>query len=631
MRAALSTVTSPVNICQIQAGDDQPMVRHVAPRTCPLCYRASQLRNPRSQCLPDTMSTISSVLKVCLKQFNHLIGSESLSRFDEEISVRRWQDELGRLRVWAANIGAHQTGQSSLDYRLRDASNLQAETINILKSMQETLQDLHEVIDDSFASDSGEDNADGKMKAMLEAAGLDESSNTEVQQIYQNLVDVIDHLYRMSMAIRKPVRHDQLSGTRAIDATSFAPWATQHVSHKYPAANTALLHRLGNAMARQKAVLKYRERHRAKLTQGIDDYPETESNPSETLATESHKPGDQFHFLDSLSEAGSSTTSYADTLMDGRGGDGISVPPPPRESWDRKPFECPYCFIIITIKDRKDWARHVFRDLMPYICIYPDCPIPSRLYESRRQWQRHLCSEHSCTGPDYNDNSTCPLCSARIPQTGTFERHVGRHLEELALFVLPRTEEPDDEQGNDDVMETADSLDDEAGQSVSDGEQDDEMVQDMPKFRNQESDTQALPEAVHSTSDHKQTDRNISPNTAEDEIMSRLGRLTLGGNSKPNGTESESGNEREELPRLTTRITEPGSEEERGPDARDTPKEAVEPQSTAKWQTAGYRDSYISRGMWVCCMCGDGPKVFKTQPFCVLCHHSACSCCPEVK
>ena len=32
----------------------------------------------------------------------------------EGLFIGDWEDELGRLRVWAANIGAHQTNQSSL-------------------------------------------------------------------------------------------------------------------------------------------------------------------------------------------------------------------------------------------------------------------------------------------------------------------------------------------------------------------------------------------------------------------------------------------------------------------------------------------------------------------------------------
>ncbi|KAL4791578.1 hypothetical protein BDV19DRAFT_370165 [Aspergillus venezuelensis] len=33
---------------------------------------------------------------------------------------------------------------------------------------------------------------------------------------------------------------------------------------------------------------------------------------------------------------------------------------------------------------------------------------------------------------------------------------------------------------------------------------------------------------------------------------------------------------------------------------------------------------YSSAAMWICCACGDGPKVFANQPVCVACNHAAC-------
>ncbi|EKV12972.1 hypothetical protein PDIG_31990 [Penicillium digitatum PHI26] len=35
--------------------------------------------------------------------------------------------------------------------------------------------------------------------------------------------------------------------------------------------------------------------------------------------------------------------------------------------------------------------------------------------------------------------------------------------------------------------------------------------------------------------------------------------------------------------------------------------------------------------MYICCSCGDGPKVYNIQPRCVVCNHTVCSKCQEVK
>ncbi|KAL4904522.1 hypothetical protein BDW74DRAFT_154047 [Aspergillus multicolor] len=45
-----------------------------------------------------------------------------------------------------------------------------------------------------------------------------------------------------------------------------------------------------------------------------------------------------------------------------------------------------------------------------------------------------------------------------------------------------------------------------------------------------------------------------------------------------------------------------------------------------------FRPKYFSEtDMYVCCNCGDGPKVYSHNPVCVQCHHHACSACAHIK
>jgi hypothetical protein len=50
-------------------------------------------------------------------------------------------EELGRFRIWSGNIGAHKTGRSSLDYRLRENLNLERMVIKLLDDLKRTLED----------------------------------------------------------------------------------------------------------------------------------------------------------------------------------------------------------------------------------------------------------------------------------------------------------------------------------------------------------------------------------------------------------------------------------------------------------------------------------------------------------
>jgi len=49
------------------------------------------------------------------------------------------EDELGRFRLWAGNIGALKTGRASLDYRLRDAEYLSQNAKSLLGGLKKSL------------------------------------------------------------------------------------------------------------------------------------------------------------------------------------------------------------------------------------------------------------------------------------------------------------------------------------------------------------------------------------------------------------------------------------------------------------------------------------------------------------
>ncbi|CEJ60202.1 hypothetical protein PMG11_08786 [Penicillium brasilianum] len=45
----------------------------------------------------------------------------------------------------------------------------------------------------------------------------------------------------------------------------------------------------------------------------------------------------------------------------------------------------------------------------------------------------------------------------------------------------------------------------------------------------------------------------------------------------------------------------------------------------------GAMQCYTETYMYICCRCGDGPKVYNNQPRCVCCNHEACGDCEQVK
>jgi hypothetical protein len=414
-----------------------------------------------------------------------------------EIPPDLWQDELGRLRVWAANIGAHQTGRSSLDYRLRDASNIRDQIIRLLKGLQRAFDDLEEVLEE----------AEGDTIPIEVDSELEEIQGSEVQQIFKGLVNTIDCLFQLSMVIRRPTQHDRFMGIKKADSAPFEFYDVQHVDNKYPEADKNIINRLGIAISRRRAGLKYRERHHAKLSKGLNNALDNQSEArstvlSETIATE-FEVHQHIQFDETASNSGVSQTSYAQTLLESDSR--ISIPSPPKESADGKVFECPYCFLIITIQDRRSWIRHVFTDLMPYVCVFPDCFTPAMLYASRQEWYHHLQTSHSIQAKQ-DAEFHCPLCQEKATSGVRLDRHIGRHLEELALFALPRLDDDEDRASGADAEP-------ERNTGVPHGNQsdDDDVQLYSPAFSGR-------------TEDQEET---VSNDASKDEAIARLEKLIL--------------------------------------------------------------------------------------------------------
>ena len=132
---------------------------------------------------------------------------------------------------------------------------------------------------------------------------------------------------------------------------------------------------------------------------------------------------------------------------------------------------------------------HVFADLRPYICTFSDCKDELAQFTTRAEWADHEFSEHridqawncpecsekfACasvweqhlqemhqrvfTGPQLHvaratayethprlaKAEECPLCRVVVGKPRrAFVKHIGRHMEEIALMALPRNTEED--------------------------------------------------------------------------------------------------------------------------------------------------------------------------------------------
>ncbi|CAF9904963.1 MAG: hypothetical protein HETSPECPRED_004835 [Heterodermia speciosa] len=398
-------------------------------------------------------TSISSLIRSCLQTYESLIKDLRGSNFaheDARICVL-WEDQLGRLRVWTANIGAHQTGPSSLDYRLRDASHIRQLLVKLLEDLSQTLKDVQYLIAEDSTVDSASDDS---------AVSFSNDPARELTGLHEGLVSIVDCLYQTSVLVRRPARHDILIDRDPENVAKFEPYDIRHVEEKFPHMDRELARILGAANTRRRRHLNYLKRHHVKLGKGLENLGGNQSDAamsemSGTIATELESQIDSR--AETSSETGVSQTSYATSLGTG---EGLTIPALPKESIYGSPFECPYCFHMITIQRHGEWQKHIMEDITPYSCIFPDCHMQNRLFASRHEWFGHLQKVHrlylSQRGEDYEMSprtesknvdspatENCPLCAESLSSLRQFERHVARHLQELALFVLNRQETDD--------------------------------------------------------------------------------------------------------------------------------------------------------------------------------------------
>jgi hypothetical protein len=86
----------------------------------------------------------------------------------------------------------------------------------------------------------------------------------------------------------------------------------------------------------------------------------------------------------------------------------------------------------------------VFTDLRAYTCVFPKCSLFGAFFGDYEAMANHMASQHCETSGLLE--TTCPLCTEHVQgPVRSAIIHLARHMEEIALSVLPRGEELEDE------------------------------------------------------------------------------------------------------------------------------------------------------------------------------------------
>ncbi|KAL1601483.1 hypothetical protein SLS60_006398 [Paraconiothyrium brasiliense] len=366
------------------------------------------------------------------------------------------EDEFDRFKIWAGNIAAHRKGRRSLEYRLRDATHLRDEVNGLLTTLEQSLKDAVAIVKgEKTPWDALEDSDDDSDSAS--DASSDGGEETELKQLLDSIQSSVTCLFRLSMAIRDPASDDRLQRTITVDKSYFEDYDILHAKTKFPDCAEYLSQRLGRAISGRRQYLSYRELHHQKLAKKAEliglEQPRTEHTTNSTEA--SPLPVARSNSLDVLDEDDTlSQTSYATSVNAT-----IRVPPLPKQAREHEHFECPLCFMIVSIHTKAAWKYvnvnlgsdteadnpdNMFTETSIPI-LAPSNSVPWKTISTSRgmlgfNTNLKLIDLH---GNAYQDATHCIRENA-------LKRHIGRHQEQLALFALPpNLEETDGDEGDD--------------------------------------------------------------------------------------------------------------------------------------------------------------------------------------
>ncbi|KAK7997457.1 elongation factor 1-beta [Apiospora arundinis] len=406
---------------------------------------------------PDDPPLIAQLYVSCSELFRDIITGLSDDASADNSVLISLQRSQSYMVLWADGYGV---SDGLLDKALDKSRRARSTTLRLIYSVSQTLtkrlilhvtQEHRNILITKIAAIGL--TAD-KIKFIIEHddnedSDSDTSSETSSQAGINDLGEIADDLLtdtQCLMDLGSRFQEDHVGPINvefAVSAAQLGTWEpsmnfVDRVRWRYPRCETALADRLGKA--NWDRVLRHREvvseNSRSELTVAT---PETsipaKQAPSQVASTT---------FRDSA--LGSSATEYAETMVSYRAGQGdsIRVPPLPDGAREGKPFSCIGCGLTVNVKTKSAWKKHLFLDLQPYICLYDGCDFNRTPFPTKTQWECHVNLEHGQSQSTATP-SECPICQENASdwQTNT-NVHLARHLEEIALTVLPTNLDSED-------------------------------------------------------------------------------------------------------------------------------------------------------------------------------------------
>jgi hypothetical protein len=227
---------------------------------------------------------------------------------------------------------------------------------------------------------------------------ISEYQETEISQVREQIQDQVSQLFKISMIIRNPKKHDRYARCSSTNVTYYESFDKAHIQECFPIASEVLLQRLARAMVWRRKYLihnQMRDEKRAgprresqqggqipatppeqQPDQFAENLTRNQSNHTSTLKslqkdqhnlgtnTQSHRSTEPTKFIppnesdDNDSRRGHSDLGSISTYASTRGsGEKVRIPSRPlnSEGNEQEQFQCPYCCYPIEIRSNREW------------------------------------------------------------------------------------------------------------------------------------------------------------------------------------------------------------------------------------------------------------------------------------
>ncbi len=370
-----------------------------------------------------------SSLSGCALHFESLLSQAPLWEEPASVFPELWQNELERLKSWIVDVGADSSGMSSLEYRLRQASDMDMQIRSIASKLNAALEDLEAVLVASA-------NLSEEHEIMTPA-----ERDGDLIDVYQTIQTCVDALFQMTPAIMQPGgprssaggRHDIEKHDRSIQQIIAG------FQRDLPGCNATIRDRLAIAVHRRWTSLNYlRSTGTRSWSAGRSVFTSSPMTTESSIAVYSTPVGTTLRSPSVYHSKGSSAELQLPSMNVEQGTAlssspmAIVNPSTAGNNPEKHTLQCSICKIQLDVSSNKEWREHVYQDVMPYVCVFANCGIPGRLHGQRLNLFDHFESEH----PTELMKLNCPLCQQDQPSRQELESHIAEHLEDTAFSAL---------------------------------------------------------------------------------------------------------------------------------------------------------------------------------------------------